>query len=308
MPDSPQAGWFPDPWSDGQLRWWDGSEWTGGTTILETHGAPVATVAPPAPTPPPEEQPLWRQRSVQVPAIAVLTAVVVIAVAAFASWPGSPSPRIAVGIGATPTTVSDLGGSTDTNVADRINFSPADFPPEWSSSVGPDEGITTTSQDAQVAACAGAPDPASSAEKDVPSADFSDQGMDVSSDVTIMKSQKLARQDLAAMTSPKALACFRWFYPSFAASSAPAGTQIHLVSVDPLSVATYGDGSFGFRVVMDVTSNGSTAVATIDEIGFVRGTLEVSGTFTSARAPFPAATESQRMAALASRAAKASPT
>jgi hypothetical protein len=307
MPDSPQAGWFPDPWSDGQLRWWDGSEWTGGTTSLETHGPLVTTVAPPAPTPPPEEQPLWRQRSVQIPAIAVLTAVVVIAVAAFVSWPGSPSPRTAVGIGVPPTTVAAVGGAAGTSVADRINLSAADFPPEWSSSVGSDAGTTTTSQDAQVAACAGAPDPATSASKDVPSADFSDQGMDVSSDVTIMKSPKLAQQDLAATASPKGLACLRWFFPSFAASSAPVGTQIHLVSVDPLPVATYGDGSFGFRMVMNVTGHGTTAVATIDEIGFVRGSLEVTGSFTSAPGPFPAAMESRYMALLASRAAKAQP-
>jgi hypothetical protein len=306
MPDKPQAGWFPDPWSEGQLRWWDGSEWTGGTTSLETHGPPVATIAPPAPTPPPEEQPWWRQRSVRVPAAAVLTAVVVITIVALVSASGSPGPRVTLGIGATPTTVANLGGSTDTAVADRINFSSADFPPQWSSTVSQDDS-STTSQDAQVAACAGAPAPASSMEKDVSSSDFSTQGMDVSSDVTVMKSAKLAQQDLAAITGPKALACFRWFFPSFAAASAPAGSQIHVVSVDVLRVANYGDGSFGFRVVMDVKGTGSSTVATVDEIGFLKGRLEVSGIFTGTPSPFPAAMESRLTAVLAGRAAKAVP-
>ena len=128
--------------------------------------------------------------------------------------------------------------------------------------------------------------------------------MDVSSDVTIVKTAQLARQDLAAMKGAKALACFRWFFPGLAASSAPPGTQIHIVSVNPLPVPSYGQGSFGFRVVMSVTSGGVRAVATVDEIGFLRGRFEVSGTFT-APGPFPAATEGRLMAALASRAAKA---
>jgi hypothetical protein len=302
MPDKPQAGWFSDPWSEGQLRWWDGSEWTGGTTPLETHGPLVATMAPPDPTPPQNQQPLWRQRSVQIPAAAVCTAIVVITIVAFISGSGTSSPRGAAGVGVAPTTIANVGRSNVAAVADRINFSAADFPPQWSSTVSQNDS-TTTSQDAQVAACAGAPDPGSSIERDVSSSEFSSQGMEVSSDVTVMKSANLARQDLAAMTGPKALACFRWFFPSFAASSAPAGTQIHLVSVGMLPVPTYGDGSFGFRVVMDVTSTGSSAVATIDEIGFVKGRLEVSGIFTGAPGPFPTAVESRLTAALASRAA-----
>jgi hypothetical protein len=167
-------------------------------------------------------------------------------------------------------------------------------------------GGSTTSQDEEVAACAGATDPRDSVETDVSSADFSTPGMDVSSDVTIMKSPELAQQDLAAMTSPKALACFRWFFPSFAVSSAPTGTQIHVVSVDALPVASYGNGSFGFRVVMDIAGSGSRAVATADEIGFLKGRLEVSGIFTSTPGSFPAAMESRLVAALASRAARAS--
>lgn len=28
----PPEGWFGDPWRDGSLRWWDGSQWTGYTS------------------------------------------------------------------------------------------------------------------------------------------------------------------------------------------------------------------------------------------------------------------------------------
>jgi hypothetical protein len=230
---------------------------------------------------------------------------VVITVVAFASRSGSPGPRVAAGIGApAPTTAGGRAVSPAAAAAERINFSAADFPPEWSSSVSPDDS-TTTSQDAQVAACAGGADPRASVEKDVSSADFSTGSLDVASDVTIMKTAQLARQDLAAMTAPKAVACFRWFYPSFAVSSAPPGTQIHLVSVDTLPVDRYGDGSYGFRVVMNVTSAGASAVTTVDEIGFLKGRLEITATFTRSGAAFPTATESHLLTVLAGRAAKA---
>jgi hypothetical protein len=107
------------------------------------------------------------------------------------------------------------------------------------------------------------------------------------------------------MTAPKAVACFRWFFPSFASSSAPSGTQIHIVSVNTLPIAHYGEGSFGFRVVMNVTSGDASVVATVDEIGFLKGRLEVSATFTGIGSPFPAATQSRLMLLLAGRAAKA---
>jgi hypothetical protein len=52
---SPQAGWYPDPWSQGHHRYWDGSTWTGGSF---PHGpgswaddGTDAAQAPPSPPP-----------------------------------------------------------------------------------------------------------------------------------------------------------------------------------------------------------------------------------------------------------------
>ncbi|GAA4703525.1 DUF6159 family protein [Nocardioides conyzicola] len=36
MPTTP-AGWHPDPWFPGQLRYWDGSTWTGRTAPIRAH-------------------------------------------------------------------------------------------------------------------------------------------------------------------------------------------------------------------------------------------------------------------------------
>jgi hypothetical protein len=244
---------------------------------------------------------------VQVPAALVLAAVIVIVTVAVVSGSGHPPSATGAGRNGTAMTESAAPPTSavalaDTAVADRINLTGADLPPGWARSPNRD-GSGATDQDAQVAACAGAPDPRVSVEKDVASDDYSLEGMDVSSDVTIVKSVQSARQDLAAMQGARALACFRWFFPSFAASSAPAGTAIHVVSVNSMAVSTYGEGSFGFRVVMNVTSPGVSAFATVDEVGFLTGRLEVSGVFTGAPTPFPAKMENELMAALARRAA-----
>ena len=41
MSELPGAGWFPDPSTQGQQRWWDGSGWTA-------HVAPIITPPPPS--------------------------------------------------------------------------------------------------------------------------------------------------------------------------------------------------------------------------------------------------------------------
>src|SRR5580704_13783016 len=60
------AGWYPDPWSRGHHRYWDGAAWTGGSfphgpaNPWADEGHDAAEVPPtPAPTPPPVAHDPW---------------------------------------------------------------------------------------------------------------------------------------------------------------------------------------------------------------------------------------------------------
>jgi len=192
----------------------------------------------------------------------------------------------------------------DKAVAGMINLTAADVPPTWTSAPN-DNSSGTDSEDAQVAACAGAPDPSTSIEGDFYSPDFSMQGADVSSDVTIMKTLRLAQQDMTAMTSQNAIDCFRKMLPALAKSSADPGDQITVESVNSVPVANYGTDSFGIRVVMRLTAGTTGGVVTFDELGFLRGREEITGTFTGIGSGFPTAMEQSLMATIAARAAKA---
>ena len=90
-----QPGWHPDPWKQAQLRWHDGSDWTG-----HVHGdAPQPASAPAAPAAPPQpasddadqsaSEPDDAPRRPPLRLIAVLVGLIVVAVAAAALLRGS---------------------------------------------------------------------------------------------------------------------------------------------------------------------------------------------------------------------------
>jgi hypothetical protein len=44
---NPPAAWFPDPWGAAEMRYWDGSQWTGHVHPPAVSQAPAATPAQP---------------------------------------------------------------------------------------------------------------------------------------------------------------------------------------------------------------------------------------------------------------------
>ncbi len=56
---SMEAGWYPDPFSNGYLRWWDGERWTPQTSVPQPvgPGAPTAPASPASPWGAPTQPP-----------------------------------------------------------------------------------------------------------------------------------------------------------------------------------------------------------------------------------------------------------
>jgi hypothetical protein len=196
--------------------------------------------------------------------------------------------------------------ATLTAQARAINFTATDFPGGWTSS--PSNNQSGSAEDAKLAACAGAPSPASSDVADVYSADFTSQGLDASSDVTVLRTAQLAQEDLAAIRGDRALACFRQLLPELATADAPPNSQLAVDSVERLSVPSYADRSFGYRVAFTLQAAGTGPVhGFADIIGFLHDRYEVGGNFLGIDTPFPASLEQSLMAKLLARSVGGTP-
>lgn len=49
-PAAAPPGWYPDPWNQSLMRWWDGRVWTNHAD----QGPPLQGMPPPPPPPPPQ--------------------------------------------------------------------------------------------------------------------------------------------------------------------------------------------------------------------------------------------------------------
>jgi hypothetical protein len=282
------AGLYPDPYGEAPLRWWDGRQWTVSTSGAGMPGAipvprgpgfglPVGQGAGRGWSSPPRRS-RWTipiRILLIVVALAVVLVLVSIAAAVF----------LVAGDHST--------GANPAAMAAAVNLRSSDLPAGWTVEKADDTSSTgasadDTTENANFARCLGAADPVSATVGDTPSATFTQSGTEVESDVTVLRSTALVRQDLRAGQSPKLAGCFGQVEtPGIRSSLAKKNVTLTGLSISRLPGAS-ADG-FAFRARMTVSANQQTQTVWIDSYVFVRGRGEVTLTVTrTGAAPDPA--------------------
>ena len=178
-----------------------------------------------------------------------------------------------------PTVPSTAGNTTPDAAADRataqaINLRASDLP-GWSGTPNSTSKSDRT-MNAQMARCAGAGDPAVVDVADVSSPAFDQGEVEVSSDVTMVRSQADGRSDLQALLSPKLQACIQQVAVPYLKTQLPAGAAISKLDFQRLSPPGGLPDSFAFRLVIVVTAPGQPSVSvTSDQLGVLVGRAEI---------------------------------
>jgi len=204
---------------------------------------------------------------------------------------------------ATTTTVSPPA-TTATQAADQAHaaalvLQQSDLPAGWSAT--PHQKTPTEDTDSQqLAACVGAPDPATAytTNLDGPDLDMGDAA--VSSSVDFVRTPALAQADLAALRGAKFAPCVKTFATASLQREiqTSAGTTLEGVTLDPLAVASIGDASLAIRLIGSLRVQAQTVAVYVDLVFVLKGRAEVTASFTRSAQPFDAVLERSLVAKL----------
>lgn len=207
---------------------------------------------------------------------------------------------------ATAPTTPPMTKAEARSLATSLNLVHGDVPGYRASKHDNSTSPAEKAADAKLTKCAGGmPDSAKLA--DVSSPDF-DAGTglamhELSSDVTVLRSAALVRKDFAAVSSGKAMSCFRPYLRTAAASGLPHGVRVLDTSITRLHPASAGtDGAFGYRMRVVIGTSTLQVPVYLDVVGFAYGAAEVTLTTMSMQRSFDAGAERQLLATLVERA------
>lgn len=175
----------------------------------------------------------------------------------------------------------------DQALAQRANLRLADFPPEWKASpVDPAATAASEASDRAFADCMGRPPPEQVRTARADSQDFSaEETRRASSNVEVVRTVDIARDDFAAQRTDKALECRKAQIDAEFRRQVP--DAVPTTMIERLDLPQFGDQSLAFRVVAIGQVQGQEVRTYIDLAFVQKGRAEMSGGFINRTTPFP---------------------
>lgn len=180
-----------------------------------------------------------------------------------------------------PTTTSTtvpVNPAADRTVAQHINLTASDLP-GWQESPNPPDA-NSNAMGAKLAACAGAPDESKIDVVDVTSSNFDQGQVEISSDVTMVRTHGDGLADVQAINSPDLAGCVNKIALPAIRTELPAGVTLKSVDTSRFTPPGHAPGAIGLRLsgTMTGTQNGAsiTLPFRFDQVAFLVGRAEVS--------------------------------
>lgn len=179
-----------------------------------------------------------------------------------------------------PTTTTTVGvnRAADRVTAEHINLTATDLP-GWKESPNPPDA-TMNAMSARLAACAGAPDESRIDVVDVSSSNFDQGPVEISSDVTMVRTHAEGVADLGAISSPNLAGCVNRVALPAIRSELPAGVTLKSLDTSRFDPPGNAPGAVGLRLAgnMATIQNGAsmTLPFRIDDVAFLAGRAEVT--------------------------------
>jgi hypothetical protein len=187
------------------------------------------------------------------------------------------------------------GGSTtlatvvdDQALAQRANLRLSDFPTEWKSQpLAPGSEAASEASDRAFASCMGRPPPEEVRTARADSEDFSaEETRRASSNVQVVRTVDIARDDFTAQRTDKALECRKAQIDAEFQRQVP--DAVPKTTIERLDLPQFGDQTVAFRVTAVGVVQGQQVQTYIDLAFVQKGRAELSGGFINRSTPFPA--------------------
>ncbi|MFN2502886.1 MAG: hypothetical protein ABR540_01395 [Acidimicrobiales bacterium] len=200
----------------------------------------------------------------------------------------------------------DSGSSStdaDEETAQAANWRLSDFPPGWERDPAalrrPD-----SPDDLRFSACMGRP-PAAELRTAIADSDNFSTGefTRANSSAQVMRTEAIAREDLAVLLTEKALPCLRdRLQAELRGQTPPGGPPFELLTLERSEFPHVGDDTVSFRMTVAAPAVAAGATLVVDQVFVRKGRVEISTAFVHREQPLPGDLEESLVRKLVERA------